>query len=354
MPKHADLAMIVVDDMEVSCATIRAALTRTGYTDVRVAGEARQALEMLRERRADVVLADWVMPCMDGLTLTECIRRLDEETNRYTAVILFTAKEGVDALVEAFERGVDDYLTKPLDERELAARVHAAGRISTLQNTQLETTAALTRFNRQLEELATTDPLTGLGNRRYLESRLNALLLETTARGGATCCVMIDIDHFKAVNDRYGHDVGDEVLKSLATRLRRAVRPTDIVVRMGGEEFAVVMYYPDIRLSDQPASPAGQAPPYTTITGATLRRAGLARPTTRNCAPAANAGIFERILGTIQQRPITTSAGPVALTISMGVCCHTHGTPPTPEALLKCADEKLYAAKEAGRNRVVY
>ncbi|HDK03718.1 MAG TPA: diguanylate cyclase, partial [Gammaproteobacteria bacterium] len=238
-----------------------------------------------------------------------------EETNRYTAVILFTAKEGVDALVEAFERGVDDYLTKPLDERELAARVHAAGRISTLQNTQLETSAALTRFNRQLQELATTDPLTGLGNRRYLESRLNALLLETTARGGATCCVMIDIDHFKAVNDRYGHDVGDEVLKSLATRLRRAVRPTDIVVRMGGEEFAVVMHYPDIRL---------------------------------------NVGIFERILETIQERPIITSAGAVALTISMGVCCHTHGTLPAPEALLKCADEKLYAAKEAGRNRVVY
>ncbi len=315
MSKHADLAMIVVDDMEVSCATIRAALTRTGYTDVRLAGDGRQTLEMLRERRADVVLADWVMPCMDGLTLTECIRQLDEETNRYTGVILFTAKEGMDALVEAFERGVDDYLTKPLDERELAARVHAAGRISTLQNTQLETTAALTRFNRQLEELATTDPLTGLGNRRYLESRLNALLLETTARGGATCCVMIDIDHFKAVNDRYGHDVGDEVLKSLATRLRRAVRPTDIVVRMGGEEFAVVMHYPDIRL---------------------------------------NKGIFERILETIQQRPIITSAGAVALTISMGVCCHTHGTPPAPGALLKCADEKLYAAKEAGRNRVVY
>lgn len=315
MPKHADLAIIVVDDMEVSCATIRAALTRTGYTDVRLAGDARQVLEMLRERRADVVLADWVMPSMDGLTLTECIRQLDEETNRYTAVILFTAKEGVDALVEAFERGVDDYLTKPLDERELAARIHAAGRISTLQNTQLETSAALTRFNRQLQELATTDPLTGLGNRRYLESRLNALLLETTARGGATCCVMIDIDHFKAVNDRYGHDVGDEVLKSLATRLRRAVRPTDIVVRMGGEEFAVVMHYPDIRL---------------------------------------NAGIFERILETIQERPIITSAGAVALTISMGVCCHTHGTLPAPEALLKCADEKLYAAKEAGRNRVVY
>ncbi len=315
MPKHVDLATIVVDDMEVSCATIRAALTRTGYADVRVASDAQQALEMLRERRADVVLADWIMPSMDGLTLTERIRQLDEETNRYTAVILFTAKEGVDALVEAFERGVDDYLTKPLDERELAARVHAAGRISTLQNTQLETTAALTRFNRQLQELATTDPLTGLGNRRYLESRLNALLLETTARGGAACCVMIDIDHFKAVNDRYGHDVGDEVLKSLATRLRRTVRPTDIVVRMGGEEFAIVMHYPDMQL---------------------------------------NAGVFDRILKAIQQRPITTEAGPVTITVSMGVCCHTRGAPPAPEALLKCADEKLYTAKEAGRNQVVY
>lgn len=315
MPTDKNLSIIVVDDMEVSCATIRASLNRAGYADVRLAGDAYQTLNMLGERRADVVLADWVMPSMDGLTLTGRIRQLDEETNRYTAVILFTAKEGVDALVEAFEHGVDDYLTKPLNERELAARVHAAGRIATLQNTLLETTSALTRFNHQLEELATTDPLTGLGNRRYLEGRLGALLLETAARGGSTCCAMIDIDHFKAINDRHGHDVGDEVLRSVATRLRRTVRPTDIVVRMGGEEFAVVMHYPELRL---------------------------------------NAAIFDRILETIHERPVTTGAGPVTITVSMGVCCYTRGTPGDPESLLKCADEKLYAAKEAGRNRVVY
>ncbi len=315
MPQDRDLATIVVDDMEVSCATIRAALNRAGYADVRLASDANQALEMLAERRADVVLADWIMPAMDGLTLTERIRQLDEETNRYTAVILFTAKEGVEALVEAFERGVDDYLTKPLNERELAARVHAAGRIATLQNTLLETTAALTHFNRRLQELATTDPLTGLGNRRYLEGRLNALLLETAARGGSTCCAMIDIDHFKAVNDRYGHDAGDEVLKSLATRLRRTVRPTDVVVRMGGEEFAVVMHYPELRL---------------------------------------NTAIFDRILQTVRERAVTTAAGPVEITVSMGVCCYTRGAPPDPDGLLKCADEKLYAAKAAGRDRVVY
>ncbi|HQU14824.1 MAG: diguanylate cyclase response regulator [Chromatiales bacterium 21-64-14] len=315
MLKVSDLSIIVVDDMEVSCRTVRAALNRSGYQDIRIAGDARQVLAMLQDRRADVVLADWIMPTMDGLELTDHIRQLDEETNRYTTVILFTAQEGVDPLVQAFQRGVDDYLTKPLNERALAARVHAAGRIAGLQNALLETTAALTQFNRQLEELATTDPLTGLGNRRYLETHLDALLTETEARGGTTCCVMIDLDHFKATNDQYGHDVGDEVLKSFATRLKRTVRPTDIVVRMGGEEFAVVMHYQDAQL---------------------------------------NTGIFQRIIESIRQRPVTTSAGPVPVTASMGVCCSTRGAPLDRRELLKCADDKLYAAKKAGRDQVVH
>lgn len=314
MFKVSDLSIVVVDDMELSCLTVRAALSRAGYRDIRIAGDACQVLAMLRERRADVVLADWIMPTMDGLELTDHVRQLDEETNRYTAVILFTAQEGVEPLVEAFQRGVDDYLTKPLDERALCARVHAAGRIAGLQNALLETTAALTQFNRQLEELATTDPLTGLGNRRYLEPHLDALLAETEARGGTTCCVMIDLDHFKAINDRYGHDVGDEVLKSFATRLQRTVRPTDIVVRMGGEEFAVVMHYQDT----QP-----------------------------------NMGIFERIIEAIRQRAVSTSAGPIPVTASIGVCCSTRGAPLDRRGLLKCADDKLYAAKKAGRDQMM-
>ena len=165
-----DLSIIVVDDMQFSRAVLKQALQKNGYTDLRLAESAQACLKMLDERSADVVLADWVMPEMNGLDLTEAIRHMDEERNRYTSIILFTGREGNEAMQEAFERGIDDYLTKPVDEKELAARVFAAGRIATLQNTLLETASALSAANAHLEELATTDSLTGLGNRRYLTS----------------------------------------------------------------------------------------------------------------------------------------------------------------------------------------
>jgi len=156
---------------------------------------------------------------------------------------LFTAKEGTDNLVHAFEQGVDDFLTKPINIRELAARVQAAGRISILQNTLYDTTRKMQATNESLTELAQTDPLTNLGNRRYMQTHLEAALKESSTRGGGTCCAMVDIDHFKKVNDTYGHQVGDEILIGVSRRLRRAVRPTDILSRIGGEEFAIIMYY---------------------------------------------------------------------------------------------------------------
>lgn len=313
-----DLSIIVVDDMQFSRAVLRSSLNKGGYTDVRMAGSAEEALRMLDERSADVILADWVMPETNGLELTDAIRQKDEARNHYTSVILFTAKEGEEPMMEAFVRGVDDYLTKPVNEKELAARVYAAGRVATLQNTLLETSAALALANEHLEEYSTTDPLTGLGNRRYLGQRLDTLLQLVRSRGGGLCLGIIDIDHFKQVNDTYGHDVGDEVLVGFARRLLRAIRPTDILARLGGEEFALVMHYPDI---------------------------GTYRAT-----------IFERILGAINQRPIQTAEHSIPITASIGVHCHLGEADEAPEstqALLKIADNNLYTAKQQGRNRVV-
>lgn len=313
-----DLSIVVVDDMLLGREAVCVALANSGYRDVRTASSAGEALTLLAHRPADVVLADWVMPEMDGLELTNHIRQQDEAGNHYTSVILFTAKEGVENLVLAFERGVDDYLTKPVNERELAARVHAAGRIAALQNTLFETAQNLAAHNLRLEELATTDPLTGLGNRRYMRTHLEALMLETATRGGAIYLAIADIDHFKTVNDSYGHAVGDEVLVAVANRLRRAVRPTDVVVRMGGEEFAVIMYCADANQS--------------------------------------NPALFERILRAINQRPVKTAASNLSVTVSLGVCFYSGAElgPQSVEAILECADAKLYQAKEGGRNRVVY
>ncbi len=313
-----DLSIIIVDDMQFSRAVLRSALNKAGYEDIRMAGSASETLAMLDQRRADVILADWVMPEMNGLELTDAIRQKDEETNHYTSIILFTAKEGKEAMMEAFERGVDDYLTKPVDETELAARVFAAGRVSTLQNTLLETTSALSAANRQLEELSLTDPLTGIGNRRFLNKQLDTYILQAHNRGGGICLAIIDLDHFKEVNDTYGHDIGDEVLVGFARRLRRAIRPTDVVARMGGEEFALILYYPD---------PHGF------------------RPT-----------IFDRLLASINQRPIQASEATIAITASIGVYCYTADTEQEIESaqnMIKIADDNLYKAKQQGRNRVV-
>jgi len=312
-----DLSILVADDMPLSCETIRLTLIKNGYHNIRITNTANEALTLLAAHPADIVLADWIMPGMDGLELTDRIRQQDEENNHYTSVILFTAKEGIENLEIAFERGVDDYLTKPVNERELIARIHAAGRIAALQNSLLGMTQDLTASNQQLQEMATTDPLTGLNNRRHMQTHLQALLAETVARGGAICLSIVDIDHFKNINDTHGHTVGDEVLVAFAKRLNRAVRPTDTVVRMGGEEFAIIMYYAD--------------------------------------AARINPDIFERIRCALSQRPIKTSAGDLAVTASFGVCVST-GTNATqsPESLIECADRKLYQAKSEGRNRIVY
>ena len=169
-------SILIVDDREIAVHSIRSALQAADYHDIRYANDARQALAMHAENPADVVLADWMMPGMDGLEMTEEIRRYDEPRKHYTAVILFTAKEGTEPLVEAFERGVDDYMRKPIDQRELAARVYAASRIAGRHNTALHTMQVLQRDNQRLQELAISDPLTGLGNRRYMQAHLEALM----------------------------------------------------------------------------------------------------------------------------------------------------------------------------------
>lgn len=312
-----DVSIIIVDDMQFSRVVVQAALKKAGYENIRVASSAALALEMLDQQNADVVLADWVMPEMDGLELTDKIRQRDEELGIYTAVILFTAQEGIEPLVEAFNRGVDDYICKPPNPHELAARVNAAARISALQNDLLETSQQLEDTVKHLEEMALTDPLTGVGNRRLLTRQLEYHLLDASARRGGVCFVMLDIDHFKMINDSYGHDVGDEVLIGFTRRIRRTVRPTDLVARMGGEEFGVIMHY---------------------------TKADNFKPIT-----------LERLLSSINTRPFKTSAGDLNVTASIGVCFYKgEGEHPSVQGLIKCADEKLYEAKANGRNQIVF
>ncbi len=314
---NKDVSIIIVDDMQFSRVVIQAALKKAGFSNIRVASRAKEALKMMDENHADVVLADWIMPEMDGLQLTDTIRQKDEELGVYTAIILFTAQEGIEPLVEAFDRGVDDYISKPPNPHELAARVNAAARIASLQNDLLETSQQLEDTVKHLEEMALTDPLTGVGNRRLLTRQLEYHLLDASARHGGVCFVMLDLDHFKKINDTHGHGIGDEVLIGFTRRIRRTVRPTDLVARMGGEEFGIIMHY---------------------------TRAENFRHST-----------LERMLFSINQRPFKTSVGDLKVTASIGVCFYRgEGEQPSVQGLIKCADEKLYEAKANGRNQIVF
>ena len=317
MISYKDSSILIVDDLQFSRAVIKSILGKAGFTNLRMADSAQQALEMLNDEKPDIVIADWIMPEMDGLELTDNIRNKDEEENSYTGIILFTAQEGMEHMEEAFNRGVDDYLTKPPNPREMIARIISVARINQLQNMLLESSHELSQMVKHLKEVALSDPLTGIGNRRLLLKELDAHLLSASSRKSGICYAMIDIDHFKRINDTYGHDVGDEILIAFTRRLRRCVRPTDLVTRVGGEEFGVILHYTQ--------------------------------------QDHFKLGSLERIISTINSRSFQTSAGPLDLTVSIGACYYRGGgEKPSVKQIMKCADDKLYLAKDAGRNQLVY
>ncbi|MBK1673567.1 diguanylate cyclase response regulator [Ectothiorhodospira shaposhnikovii] len=275
------LSILVVDDMQYSRTVLRNTLERIGYDDVRLAGSAQEAQDALAQRRADVVIVDWVMPEMNGLELASAIRLHDEEADRYTSIILFTSKDEDTAMLKAFHQGVDDFLTKPIHDIHLAARIYAAGRIAMLQNRLIETSSALETANRLLEHQSTADPITGLGNQRALNQRLEALVLETQARAGGFCLALVSLDQ---EDDDQQSDLSAEVLVGFAKRLRLAVRPTDLVARIAEEEFALLMHV--------------------------------------HSPQDFNRDLFKRVLASITQDGIQTSEGPIAIKVSIGAHFH--------------------------------
>jgi two-component system cell cycle response regulator len=210
--------------------------------------------------------------------------------------------------VRALDLGVTDYLMRPIDPNELIAR-------SLTQIRRKRCNDRLRNSVRQTIELAVTDGLTGLHNRRYLDNHMKLLVDRAAARGRPLSVCITDIDRFKAVNDTYGHDAGDAVLREFASRVRSAVRGADLACRYGGEEFVLVM----------PDTPEDMA-----------------------------AGVAERLRMTVEEAPFRIPGTDVFLSItaSLGIASLVSAGD-TPEALLKRADTALYEAKRAGRNRVV-
>lgn len=302
----ADWPVLVVDDHPVTCRMLEAQLRREGY-QVLSAANGREALERLGEHFCPLVLTDWMMPEMDGLELCRAIR--EQEWDSYVYVILLTARDSLDDVLQGLEAGADDYLVKPVHPMELLARMRTGRRILALERT-------LRERNREIARLAVTDPLTGVYNRRYLMDNLARELLRARRYGRPLSLILCDLDHFKAVNDTWGHGVGDEVLKDFTRRLAGQVRQgVDWLARYGGEEFALVL-------------------PETDLAG--------------------SLALAWRLCSLVAAAPSVTRAGPVSITASFGVAA-VSGRPEedlSPEALLSRADGCLYQAKAAGRNRV--
>ncbi|WP_372983218.1 PleD family two-component system response regulator, partial [Marinobacter sediminum] len=173
---NLDLPILVVDDAKFSSMVVGRTLRKAGYRDVRIVNNASAALELIEQRPVSVLIADWLMPEMDGLQLTDQVRQQDEQNNHYTYVILLTARESIDALSEAFDRGVDDFIYKSDMTKQMIPRIFAADRMADRQNTLLRANALLVENNRELEATNIIDLETGLGNNQYGRKRLAKVL----------------------------------------------------------------------------------------------------------------------------------------------------------------------------------
>ncbi|MEX6502319.1 response regulator [Pseudomonas sp. 25A3E] len=241
------LSILVVDDAKFSSAMIGRALSQAGYQDVRFASSAAEAIRLLEQRPASVLLADWLMPEMDGLELTGRVRQLDEMADHYTYIMLLTGKEGDNVLGEAFDRGVDDFVSKAAMNEQLVPRVFAADRLCNTLQRLLQENRLLRQNIASLEQRNLVDSLTGLGNSRYLRQKLLDSLRQIESRGGALCYLLIGLHEAAALQRKYGSGFYDELLHGVARRLQQLVRPLDILVRLDDTHFALVTLLDDLQ-----------------------------------------------------------------------------------------------------------
>ncbi len=302
--------ILVVDDSPAIrrqiCGVLKELQELEGVEQFLEAADGLQAFKLMVDRKPDLVVCDLIMPTFDGLKFLALRATRPELAN--IPVIMLTAEGNATRKVEVFELGASDYVIKPFDDAELLARVRVHYRLKVLQD-------ELREANRQLEALADTDGLTGLFNRRYFDALLLRELQRTARYRTPVGVVLLDIDHFKYVNDTFGHPMGDEVLRNVAKVVSAGVRVTDSTARYGGEEIAIVFTQ-------------------TTAQGV--------------------AEVTERLRSQLEQFEHVYDGHSVRRTASFGVgIIDGRGVPITPKELIERADRALYKAKRSGRNRVV-
>ncbi len=303
--------ILVVDDNEDNRELLTAHLESRGYV-IETAPDGQSALEAIEALPPDLILLDVMMPKMNGM---EVVRRLKgNKLLPFIPVILQTALDTTDDIVQGFDAGADDYIAKPINFRELEARVKSLLRIQTLQIELAARERDLSLVNDRLLAVSRVDGLTGVDNRRFLEERLHEMWIHSQRLYEPLAVVMCDIDHFKQVNDKYGHQAGDVVLKQFANVLSSAVREIDRVGRYGGEEFLLIL-------------------PGTVLDAAVT--------------------FAERVRREVEAHSFTYAGGTLHRTMSCGVAAWPHPRVTNQDALVKAADDALYVAKETGRNRVI-
>lgn len=305
----AAIRVLYVDDDPRALRTVDRGLREfRSQWNLAFAEDGATALEFLKDDYDHVLVTDWMMPGLSGIDLCRQIRQQElAEQLGYTYILLLTGKQEITSIVEALEAGADDFLSKPYDQRELVARIRAGIRIVDLQR-------RLRESNDLLSVLATTDALTGLLNRRRGREILDEQLHLLQRGKQDLSIILIDLDRFKSVNDTYGHEAGDVLIKTVATRLRDACRQYDSVIRWGGDEFIVICPHTD---HEEVAT------------------------------------LAERIRATVAGHPVIVSATDAILTtISVGAASAIRGSSVQAPAILAEADAALYAAKEGGRDRV--
>jgi len=298
------MKILIADDHPVTRKMLESQLRRWGY-DVVVCSDGTSAWEALKQENSPrLVVLDWMMPGMNGIDICRELRRLERQPYMY--IILLTSRNSKEDVVKGLEAGADDYVIKPFDPNELQVRIRAGARIVQLQEDLL---SAL----RVSEFQASHDALTRLWNRATILQTLDRELARAGRDSTSVGLLVVDIDHFKAVNDQFGHLAGDAVLREVARRMLQVVRPYDSVGRYGGEEFLVIL---------------------------------------PNCDTNGTLGMAERLRVTIGSTPLTTPEGMFHVTVSIGVTAIEAASNPEAEKLIAAADEALYRAKDLGRNRV--
>jgi len=310
------MRILIVGDDKSAVLYLQKILSDCGHVVV-TAANGKEALQQAVEFNPQIVISDWMMPEMDGIALCKSLRSTRE--GRMVYFLILTTQEKKEQLIEAFEAGVDDYVVKPFNPEVLKARLRAGHRVIQLQEELTRereevrrVATELTITNRRLHRLAMTDSLTLLPNRRYGMERLEQEWAVLQRKGRPLCCMMIDLDHFKRINDSYGHDAGDMVLQHAATILKEFSRTEDSISRMGGEEFLVLC--PDAGMD-------------------------------------AAAQFAERIRKTFEAASFLAGKTGCKMTVSIGVAERNHAMDHFSK-LLKAADLALYQAKQKGRNRV--